>query len=60
MTTEKQARRKYSEEFKREAVALVTDQGYKLLFSKFLRALYLRGDRLANLSHGSPFRSGWR
>ena len=30
MTTEKQARRKYSEEFKREAVALVTDQGYKL------------------------------
>jgi transposase len=30
MTTEKQTRRKYSEEFKREAVALVTDQGYKL------------------------------
>jgi len=30
MTTEKQVRRKYTEEFKREAVALVTEQGYKL------------------------------
>ena len=30
MTTEKRSRRKYSEEFKREAVALVTEQGYKL------------------------------
>lgn len=30
MTTEKQARRKYTEEFKREAVALVREQGYKL------------------------------
>jgi transposase len=30
MTTEKQVRRKYSEAFKREAVALVTEQGYKL------------------------------
>lgn len=30
MTTEKQARRKYTEAFKREAVALVTEQGYKL------------------------------
>ena len=30
MTTETQARRKHSEEFKREAVALVTEQGYKL------------------------------
>ena len=30
MTTETQARRKHSEELKREAVALVTEQGYKL------------------------------
>ena len=30
MTTEKRSRQKYSEEFKREAVALVTEQGYKL------------------------------
>jgi len=30
MTTETQARRKHSEGFKREAVALVTEQGYKL------------------------------
>ena len=30
MTAGKQARRKYTEEFKREAVALVTDQGYRL------------------------------
>ena len=30
MTTEKPVRRNYTEEFKREAVALVTEQGYKL------------------------------
>ena len=30
MTALKQARRKYTEAFKRESVALVTDQGYKL------------------------------
>ena len=30
MTTEKQARRTHTEEFKREAVALVTEHGYKL------------------------------
>ena len=30
MTTKKPVRRKYTEEFKREAVALVTEQGYKL------------------------------
>ena len=30
MTTEKRARRKYTEDFKREAVALVTEQGYKV------------------------------
>lgn len=30
MTTEKQTRRKYPEEFKREAVALITEQGYRV------------------------------
>ena len=30
MTTEKRKRSNYTEEFKREAVALVTDQGYKI------------------------------
>ena len=30
MTTKNRSRRKHSEEFKREAVALVTEQGYKL------------------------------
>ena len=30
MTTEKRTRRKYTEDFKRDAVALVTEQGYKI------------------------------
>ena len=30
MTTEKQVRRQYTEDFKHEAVALVTEQGYKV------------------------------
>jgi transposase len=30
MTTEKKTRRKFPEEFKREAVALVTEQGYRV------------------------------
>ena len=30
MTTEKRKRRKYTEDFKREAVALVTEQGYSV------------------------------
>ena len=30
MTTEKRTRRKYTEDFKRDAVALVTEQGYKV------------------------------
>ena len=30
MTTEKRKRRDYTEDFKREAVALVTEQGYKI------------------------------
>jgi len=30
MTTEKRTRREYTEDFKRDAVALVTEQGYKV------------------------------
>lgn len=30
MTTEKRTRRQYTEDFKRDAVALVTEQGYKV------------------------------
>ena len=30
MTTEKRVRQQYTDEFRREAVALVTEQGYKL------------------------------
>jgi transposase len=30
MTTETRKRREYTEDFKRDAVALVTDQGYKV------------------------------
>lgn len=30
MTTNRRTRRKYTEDFKRDAVALVTDQGYKI------------------------------
>jgi len=30
MTTEKRARRKYTDDFKRDAVTLVTEQGYKV------------------------------
>ena len=30
MTTEKHKRRRYTEDFKREAVALVTEQGYSV------------------------------
>ncbi len=30
MTTEKRTRRKYTEDFKRDAVTLVTEQGYKI------------------------------
>ena len=37
MTTEKRKRRNYTEDFKRDAVALVTQQGYKI--SKAARSL---------------------
>ena len=43
MTTEKRTRRKYTEDFKRDAVALVTEQGYKV--SEAARSLGI-GDNL--------------
>ena len=43
MTTESRTRRKYTEDFKREAVALVTEQGYKV--SEAARSLDI-GDSL--------------
>lgn len=43
MTTQKRTRRKYTEDFKREAVALVTEQGYRL--SEAARSLDI-GDNL--------------
>ena len=43
MTTEKRKRRTYTEDFKREAVALVTEQGYRL--SEAARSLDI-GDNL--------------
>ena len=41
MTTEKRPRRRYAEDFKREAVALVKEQGYKVF--KATRCLKRRG-----------------
>jgi len=43
MTTEKRTRREYTEDFKRDAVALVTEQGYKT--SEAARSLGI-GDNL--------------
>ena len=43
MTTETRKRREYTEDFKRDAVALVTDQGYKV--SEAARSLGI-GDNL--------------
>jgi len=42
MTTEKRTRRKYTEDFKRDAVTLVTEQGYKV--SEAARSLGIGGD----------------
>ena len=57
MTTGKRARRKYTEEFKREAVALVTEQDYKI--SKAARSMNVTAhllskclDRLAKEAAG--------
>lgn len=43
MRTEKRTRKKYTEDFKRDAVALVTEQGYKI--SEAARSLEI-GDNL--------------
>ncbi len=43
MTTEKRTRRQYTEDFKRDAMALVTEQGYKV--SEAARSLGI-GDNL--------------
>ncbi|VAX06268.1 Mobile element protein [hydrothermal vent metagenome] len=43
MTTEKRTRKKYTDDFKRDAVALVTEQGYKV--SEAARSLDI-GDNL--------------
>lgn len=43
MTTQKRTRRNYTEDFKRDAVALVTEQGYKV--SEAARSLEI-GDNL--------------
>ncbi len=42
MTTVNRTRRKYTEEFKRDAVALVTEQGYKI--SEAARSLEIGGN----------------
>ncbi|MDP6734034.1 MAG: transposase, partial [Gammaproteobacteria bacterium] len=42
MTTEKRTRRKYTEDFKRDAVALVIEQGYKI--TEAARSLGIGGD----------------
>jgi transposase len=44
MTTEKRTRRNYTEEFKRDAVALVTEQGYRV--SEAARSLGIRENLL--------------
>ena len=48
MTTETRKRRNYTEEFKRDAVALVTEQGYKV--SEAARSLGI-GDNLVRRWH---------
>lgn len=44
MTTESRKRRSYTEDFKREAVALVTERGYKV--SEAARSLGINGNQL--------------
>ncbi len=48
MTTETRKRRSYTEEFKRDAVALITEQGYKI--SEAARSLDI-GDNLVRRWH---------
>lgn len=49
MTTEKRTRRKYTEDFKRDAVALVTEQGYKI--SQAARSLDIGSNLLRRWKH---------
>jgi len=44
MTTQKRTRRQYTEDFKRDAVALVTDQGYKV--TEAARSLGINANQL--------------
>jgi transposase len=50
MTTQKRTRRKYTEDFKREAVALITQQHYKV--TDAARSLDLRPDLLRRWKRG--------
>ena len=49
MTTEKRTRRKYTEDFKRDAVALVTEQGYKV--AEAARSLGINDNQLRRWKH---------
>lgn len=49
MTTEKRTRRKYTEDFKRDAVALVIEQGYKT--SEAARSLDINDNLLRRWTH---------
>ena len=50
MTTETRKRREYTEDFKRDAVALVTEQGYKA--SEAARSLGIRDNLVRALEAG--------
>ena len=50
MTTETRKRRSYTEEFKREAVALITEQGYKI--SEAARSLDIGSNLLGRWRRG--------
>jgi|GEM_PF-2405905 len=58
MTTETRKRREYTEDFKRDAVALVTDQGYKVTAAALVReyvAVYYNSLRLhSTLGYKTP------
>ena len=49
MPTEKRTRRKYTEDFKREAVVLVTEQGHKI--AEAARSLGISEKQLAIVQH---------
>ena len=52
MPTEKKTRRKYTEDFKRDAVALVTEQGYKV--SEAARSLGINDNLLRRWRQAEP------